>query len=272
MSFAWTTLGALALLLPGIAFFGGLYSSDRFPREFGRNNPFMDVGLSIFAAAVIHFAVLLVALVAASQSDTLSPPDAAHWALETLRAPNGNHERLLWFVVAGMSYIVATPVVAFVVGRTAATAVFSRLSLNMARHQWIRELTATQHRASEYNKAYVVTTLGDDHHAVMYEGFLKEFYFTKEGRIAYLVLTNTARFQLRTGEAGVSIDERRDRAPIPGVRQRRSAGSGRYPPLLVIEGSSIHNVVFESVGDLDVQPDDTEALNAAVSRHGEASA
>jgi hypothetical protein len=272
VSFAWTTLAVLALLLPGIAFFGGLYSSDRFPREFGRNNPFMDIGLSIFAAAVIHFGVVLVALTALSQVDALSPAGALSAVVETLRAPANNYERLVWLIVASMAYLVATPVLAFGVGRAAATPMFSWLVRNMARHQWIRELTATQQRASEYNKAFVVTTLGDEHHAVMYEGFLKEFFFTKDGRIAYLVLTNVARFQLQIGADGVAIDERGDRAPVPGDRQGSSARSARYPPLLVIEGSSIHNVVFESVGDLDVQREDTEALNAAVSRREGASA
>jgi hypothetical protein len=34
----------------------------------------------------------------------------------------------------------------------------------------------------------------------------------------------------------------------------------------VIEGNSIHNVVFESVGDVSVRPGSTQTLDAAVTR------
>jgi hypothetical protein len=266
VSLAWTTLGALALLLPGIAFFGGLYSSDRFPREFGRNNPFIDVGLSIFAAALIHFLVLILALLAAAQIKGFSLAGGLRFALETLSEPSGDYEGLIRLIAGGMAYLVATPILAFGVGRVAATPVFSWLLRNMARHQWIRDLTDTQRRTREYNKAFVVTTLGDDHHAVMYEGFLKEFYFTKEGRVAYLVLTNAARFQLKIGANGAVTDNRSARIPVPGEGRASATRNGGYSPLLVIEGNSIHNVVFESVGDVSVRPGSTQTLDAAVTR------
>jgi hypothetical protein len=100
----------------------------------------------------------------------------------------------------------------------------------------------------------------------MYEGFLKEFYFTKEGRVAYLVLTNAARFQLKIGEDGSVTDDHSVRIPVPGEGRSSATRRGGYSPLLVIEGNSIHNVVFESVGDVSVRPGSTQTLDAAVTR------
>lgn len=266
MSVAWTTVVVLALLLPGISFFGGLYSSDRFPRDFGRNSPFSDIGLAIFAAAAIHFLFILGLIVTSWTFEAFSlSANIKHVAETFSTTPTNYYEATRQLSMAAL-YLIATPAIAFVAGRILTVRIFSGFLGNVARHQWIRDLVQTQKTSQDYNKAYVVTTLGHDGTHVMYEGYLKEFFFTREGKVAYLVLQEANRFHMTISNTGVAT-ETQINLPIISETDTAHATRRRYKPYLMIEGDSIHNVVFRQIGDLTLSRDAEAALEQAVSRH-----
>src|SRR5574337_1041 len=58
MSIAWTTVLIICLLLPGVGFFAGYWSQERYSREIVKSAAIGEVGMAIFMAVLIHLIVL----------------------------------------------------------------------------------------------------------------------------------------------------------------------------------------------------------------------
>lgn len=238
MTFASTTITVIGFLLPGIAFFGGFYASDRFARDFGRHNPFMDAGLALLAAISLHTIAAILLRLGLYAAPTSSFPSALSATAETI-APPRDYAGIYALSVQLAVYVIITTIIAFVLGRFVSPFVFTRVFQNLGQHQWIRELARDQNSWNRYTKADVLTTLGHEGTYILYEGYLREFFFTKEGKIAYLVLENIQIFSL-----SVPTDSAKPEAPST----KRPLVSSHPEPNLLIEGDSIQNVLFHPLG------------------------
>lgn len=247
MAFASTTLAVIGFLLPGIAFFGGFYAADRFVRDFGRQNPFMDAGLALLAAIVIHWIAAALLYLGLNAAPTYSFPSALSAITDAVTPPR-NYAEIYALSVLLAVYVIISTVIAFFVGRFVSPFVFTRVFQNLGQHQWIRELARHQTSWNRYTKADVLTTLGHEGTYILYQGYLREFFFTKEGKIAYLVLDNVQIFSL-------SVPSKPSEPEAPSTK--RPLLSGRPEPNLLIEGDSIQNVLFHPIGTV---PTDEQAL------------
>src|SRR5450755_2733159 len=109
MSVAWTTIAIIALLFPGVFFFLGLSSTERFSREVVRSNAIGDVGMAILVALLLHLMVYAI----------LSP---AGFDLAAFLEPLVNYDKLpnlapvVTSVVWGAGYTICMAVLGWLVG------------------------------------------------------------------------------------------------------------------------------------------------------------
>lgn len=272
MSFAWTTLAALALILPGLAFFGGLHTHQRFPRHFGKRNPLGDLGLAMFVAAFIHVSVITVVAVV---SDWRGPNlvmcmVADQWCdrYSSRAQVIGNWLKLVW-------YVLGLTIVSFLLGLGAgALVVRGRLSA-LSHHAWMLELTNADRNKFVFPTAYVMTKIQYDDKVVIYHGTLSDFYGKPEGEIGYIVLRHVVRAHLSLnpadGGAPGAGREQDGLAPSPLSAHFRATGS-REPltknsqQSMLIEGAEIANVIFDVEGETTYAEEDMKKLNDALQR------
>lgn len=247
MWFAYTSLIVIAFLLPGIAFFGGFYASDRFARDFGRQNPFIDAGLALIAAIFIHTISAILLQLGLYVTPTNSLKSAFSAIIDAVTSPP-DYAAIYGLSVHISIYVMIAAIVAFFLGRSISPIVFTRFFQNLGQHQWIQELARGHTLGNQFTKADVLTTLGHEGTYILYQGYLREFFFTKEGKVSYLVLDNVQIFSF-------SVPTEGSRPEAPSTK--RPLVSSHLEPNLLIEGDSIQNVLFHPIGSIST---DRQAL------------
>ncbi|MHC2671911.1 hypothetical protein ACVI1J_004074 [Bradyrhizobium diazoefficiens] len=161
MSVAWTTILVIALLFPGVFFFIGLSSRDRFSREIVRSNAIGEVGLAIWVALVLHS--LAFSALSWAGFDPTSLADGVA-SFEKRLDPGPFVRAVKW----GVLYTITIGAIGWLLGWLAA-------NLPMfARHKWIS--TVNRSMKEGLVTAYVMTTTVQNGRALMYKGVLSEFY------------------------------------------------------------------------------------------------
>jgi hypothetical protein len=198
MSVAWTTILVIALLFPGVFFFIGLSSRDRFSREVVRSNVIGDVGLAIWVALVLHF--LAFELISSLGFDI----DKAIGTLSSFER-RIDPAPVVKLVISGVIYTIVMAAVGWLIGWVAAALPF------FARHKWIS--TVNQSMKEGLVTAYVMTTTVQNGRALMYKGVLSEFYLTVDGSLTYIVLKNCSRYLMK-----IEGDEAKTTGSIETIR------------------------------------------------------
>lgn len=143
-------------------------------------------------------------------------------------------------------------------GRFVSLFVFTRTFQNPGQHLWIRELARDHASPNRDTKADVLTALGHERTYILYEGYLRESVFTKEGEIAYLVLENVQIFSLN-----VPTNSAKPEAPST----KRPLVSSHPEPNLLIEGDSIQDALFHPLGGVATDAKTLAQLQQKLQRH-----
>lgn len=256
MSFAWASVAIVLLLLPGIFFFIGLASYERLSREVIRSGVVSEVAMAIAIATGIHFIAICILSAFGFRF--------SHFVLPVIQAQSLATESLVLQVeeraVAAILYLAITTISGFGLGWLVAQGIISGPLRRIVRHRWIYDIIDVD-RKKGIVTAYVMTKIMDDSKIVMYRGRLHDIFLGPEGNISYIILKNCARYYM-TFKDGELITSKQ--LELFGARQ------GNRPAnvwdRLLIEGSNIANVLFDSSREIIVQPRDEVILDAALKR------
>ena len=260
MSIAWAAIALLVLLLPGFIFIARLYSVERTARD-STASPLAFLAGAIPAAFIVQMALYVVFQHLIDLRTVLAVLQLQGAEAVSLREIADTLQASRWYI---LGYVVLSCVLGYSGGWVASALVRSGwlpifvrhghvrhllVANETARHILYRESFGRFHRSARYEppltRAYVITKIQHNGHVVMYDGFLREFYFTSEGRIAYLVLQDCYRCYL---------DVAKEMSPETSIDARQPVGSpgetdGTKPPeVLMIDGSEVSNVYFEKGG------------------------
>ncbi|MGJ4893729.1 hypothetical protein ACQR2B_06845 [Bradyrhizobium oligotrophicum] len=241
---AWTTIVIIALLFPGVFFFLGLSSTERFSREVVRSSAIGDVGLAVLVSLLLHLVAYAI----------LSPAgfDLAHFlepALQYDKSPN--LAAVITSVVWAASYTIVMAGAGYLVGVCAATLPF------LARHKWIT--TVNRSMQDGIVTAYVMTTTVQNGRALMYKGVLSEFYLTLDGSLTYVILKSCSRFFMTMDGDRPTTTEQYNL--FGSATDRRDKQSWDY---LFIDAKNIANVLFDPSPEIKTTNAGNEALEKAL--------
>ncbi len=249
MSLAWSTVALLVLLLPGFLFFIGLYLPERISRDIVPGSTLTQLGGIVFIAFLIH-ATLYVLL---STCNFLWVPginldlvfkafNSENFSKVSQQQLSQNIEEFRWWILI---YFISTSSIGFIFGFSTGKLIVRGTLRFLAKHNWIYDLIEVNKDA--YTLAFVLTNIRADDRILIYRGFLKEFCFTKEGKISYLVLTNCSRYYLKLGKKKPETSAQRDWLVIGMTTEDQDNGIifEKQWSYMVIEGEDIANVVFD---------------------------
>jgi hypothetical protein len=244
MSVAWTTILIIALLFPGVFFFIGLSSKERFSKEVVRSNAIGEVGLAILVALVLHLLAL----------GALTPYG---FDLAEFLSPLTTYDKWLnlrpavKLIVQGGIYTIVMAVIGLALGWGA-----SRLPL-FARHKWIN--TVNQSMKDGIVTAYVMTTTVQNNRALMYKGVLSEFYLTVDGSLTYIVLKNCSRFFMK-----MEGDDPTTTAQLKLFGTSQDTRDKQFWDYLFIDAKNIANVLFDPSPEIKTSGQGAKALEEAL--------
>ena len=253
MSLAWTTVAIVALLLPGVFFFLGLSTYERLSRETIRSGVVSELALAIFVAALIH-ALLLGALWRVGFQ--LGPFVAPAIAPEQYGAGLVSELVSRLFPTAAYFFVAAT--FGFGLGVLASFCMVRGWLRVLATHKWIYDIIDASRKGSVVT-AYVMTNTVQNGNALMYRGRLHEFYLSKDGKLSYIVLKNTARYYMTFGADGPRTGKQLEL--FGSEQQQRSAQVWDY---LLIDGANISNTLFDSGPQITRTDEGKAALDQAL--------
>jgi hypothetical protein len=246
MSVAWTTILIIALLFPGVFFFVGLSSKERFSKEIVRSNVIGDVGWAILVALILHLlAYGTLKLFGFDLAEFLgSLPSFDKW-LSLAPAIN--------IFVRGSIYTISMAAIGWLIGWSIASLPF------VGRHKWIN--TVNQSMKDGIVTAYVMTTTVQNNRALMYKGVLSEFYLTVDGSLTYVVLKSCSRFFMKM--------EGNDPTTTAQLKLFGTAQDNRdkqFWDYLFIDAKNIANVLFDPSPEIKADDKGREALNKALAK------
>jgi hypothetical protein len=274
LSLVWTTVVLLILLLPGFLFFVGLYSKERMSRDVAPGSALTQLSGVALIAFFTH-GVLYLALLPACHHISWLPCISISGLASTLQITElkgvtlASLDRMFqqsaaWIFV----YIMGTCASGFLIGHLVANAVVNGRLRNVARHGWIYDLLAANTNGGLIH-AFVLTHIREGNKVLTYRGYLRDFYFSPDGRIAYLVLNACRRYYLVLDKQSPRTSNPKDWKTI-GATHGPDDPRQRYWSYFMIEGEDIANVVFDAYRHLNysasgratLQQALTEVLNA----------
>ncbi len=263
MVLAGTTMLLVAFLLPGMAFFVGLYAVGGHARDAGRPGALAEIAVALLVAGLVHLSALVLLLEVASSwvSWTLHPLVILH-TLDTLMAWEFLRARLSSYLIYLMGVTVFGGLLGLGLAAGLRIARGRRRVSGAAGHGWAHDLVRPRRGAGVYVACDVATDILDEAgRPLAYTGELAHLDLSRDGALARLVLKRaTAR------PAGPS----RDRSGHgPGDKSAPAPPDGAARSYLVIEGRSVRSVLFERTDIVVAGVDDARALERAVAAAAE---
>lgn len=183
MSIAWTTILIIALLLPGVFFFIGLSTRDRYTREIIKSGTVGDVGLAVFISIIIHLvAWSILPLLWVTPRDFLSV--VAEFDQSSRQSAI---DHLIAQIVPFGLYVLGTAFAGWLLGYALSKIVQLGYLPFLDTHKWVSVVRRSMKQGVV--TAYVMTTTVANNRALMYKGILTEFYQDQDGKFVYVVLT-----------------------------------------------------------------------------------
>ncbi|SEK62088.1 hypothetical protein [Nitrosovibrio tenuis] len=270
MSIAWATVVIVVLLLPGFAFFWGLYAPNQVTREVSPASPLAQLAgvviisffvhafayLTINTALCVNFPPIAVPCVdfdelsALVRIDAFTLPGTPH---PTFRAMLDRY--IFWILL----YFLATGALTGLAGFGAGKLIEHGHLRGFTRHRYLFLLEkGRKSEESELVRAYVLSRTQNLNTVVFYDGILQDFFAKADGTISYIVLhdANTSAMEITASGPAHS----KNSIPLDvesGVRTTK--------PFLVITSENIANVYFEPLNILRIESgEDAEALDKAI--------
>lgn len=253
MSVAWTTILIIALLFPGVFFFIGYSSRERFSREIVRSNAIGEVGLAVLIALIIHLSAWGVL--------SLFGFDLAAFA-----RPLSNIEKLLPAIATDLIvqrilpvalYVIGTALMGLLCGCAVAWLIFTGRLPFLVRHKWINVVNAAMREGLV--TAYVMTATVQNGRALMYKGVLAEFYLTVDGSLTYVVLKSCSRFlMMMDGNEPTTTKQLQLFGPGQADRDKQ------FWDYLFIDAKNIANILFDPSPEIKNKEGGSKALDEAL--------
>lgn len=252
MEVAWTTVLIIALLLPGVFFFIGYSSGNRYSREVVKSSAIGEVGLAVFIAISIHLYSWGV-LRHFGFDLTSTVEKVADYGGGSYDEFVGRVIRLLPLTAA---YVLVTALVGLGLGCLASWAVSKGYLPLLVTHKWINQVRRSMNDGLV--TAYVMTTTMQNNKVLMYKGVLAEFFQKKEGQFEYVVLSGCSSYFMTFDEASPHTGTHKD---LFSNHPDRPKGAWDF---LQIEGANIANILFDPSEPLVETTAGTEALDTAL--------
>jgi hypothetical protein len=154
-------------------------------------------------------------------------------------------------------YLGVTSFIGFCLGWLVARFVVVGPLRRIAHHKWIYDIIDAD-RKKGIVTAFVMTTTVEDSRILMYKGRVHDIFLGPDGKISYLILRNCSRYLMTIGADGLVTSKQLE---LFGARQ------GRRPDnvwdRLMIDGSNIANVLFDSSPEIKNEAEGTKALEEA---------
>ena len=253
MSLAWATIALILFLLPGIFFFIGLASYERLSREIIRSSVVSEVAMASAIAIGIHFLSISTLSALGFRLSQFIEPLAEYSKISTDVFVQRASDRLMPTTL----YLGGTTLVGFCFGLIVAINIVSGRLKRLAHHKWVYDIIDIDRKGGIVT-AFVMTTIIDDSRIIMYKGRVHDIFLGPEGSVAYLVLKNCFRYYM-TFKDGELITSRQ--------LELFGAAQGTRPAhvwdRLLIEGSNIANVLFDSTPEIKAQAEGKQALDVA---------
>lgn len=253
MSLAWATVAIILLLLPGIFFFIGLASYERLSREIIRSSVVSEVAMATVIAIAIHFISICILSAFGFRLSQFILPIAQYPTISMAELVQRVSQRL----VPASIYLGVTTAAGLVFGFLVAIGVVSGPLRRLARHKWIYDIIDIDRKAGIVT-AFVMTTIIEDSRIIMYKGRVHDVFLDGDGKISYLILKNCFRYYM-TFKDGELITSKQ--LKLFGVGQ--DSRPANVWDRLMIEGSNIANVLFDSSPEIKGQAAGAETLEAA---------
>jgi hypothetical protein len=256
MSIAWTSILIIALLLPGVFFFIGYATGDRYTREIVKSSAIGEIGWAVFISIVIH--LLGWGIVAVCGFDLASnlKRDAdfnnmPHWLLV---------DHLVGRILPVSLYLLATALAGLGAGCVASWGAINGYLPFLIKHKWINQVKLSLREGLV--TAYVMTTLVENNRALMYKGILAEFYQDADGKFAYVVLKTCSRYFMTFEETSPRTGEQ---LQLFGATQAER--QDRVWDFLHIDGKNIANILFDPSPQIVETNEGTAALDTALQEY-----
>jgi len=254
VSIAWTTVLLIVLLLPGIFFFIGLAAFERLSREIIRTGVVSEIALAVVVAVVIHtVAISLLSTVGFRLSAFLGP------LADYDKAPHSQFvSHLTDHLLPAIMYLGLTSLAGLGLGALTAMGIVSGPLRFLATHKWIYDIIDAD-RKGRIDTAFVMTNTIQNNRVLMYRGRVQELFLGSEGKLSYVALRNCSRYYMMfEGMEPITSTQ----LELFGVKQRtRSTALWDY---LLIDGSNIANILFDSSPEIIESAEGERALDEAL--------
>ncbi|GAB9236816.1 hypothetical protein [Bradyrhizobium diazoefficiens] len=259
MSAIWTTAALVALLFPGIFFFIGVATYERFSREVIRSGAVSEIALATLVSLLIHIALFTILGAFGFRLSAFLAPLAEYDSVSHVEMVKRFTSKLLPIAL----YLVTATACGIGLGVIVAIGIVTGPLRFLVKHKWAYDLV-DRDRRSGITTVYVMTTTTEDKKVLMYRGRLHEFMLQEEGKLSYVILKDCARYYMNFGDPELSTGKQLD--IFRGATAQR-----RIWDYLMIDGSNIANVLFDpSVQTIKTSDAGTKALDEAVRARREA--
>jgi hypothetical protein len=249
MSLAWTPV---LLLLPGIFFFIGLASYERLSREIIRSGVVSEIALASVIATGIHLVFIVLLSAGGFRLSRFIMPLAQYGSIPPAVFVQQISERLTPAVL----YLAAATGTGFGLGWLLAIGVVSGPFRRFVHHKWIYDIVDVDRRGGIVT-AYVMTNIVDQARIIMYKGRLHDIFLGAEGKISYIILKDCTKYFMTFKDDKLITSEQ-----YGLFAQQKNRPESVWDRLL-IDGSNIANVLFDSSPEIRGQAEGAEALQAA---------
>jgi hypothetical protein len=223
------------------------------PREIIRSGVVSEVALATAIAICIHLISITLLSTGGFRLSQFILPLAEYGSI----SPTVFAQRIADRLTPAVLYLGATTALGFGLGWILAVGVVSGPFRGLVHHKWIYDI-ADVDRKGGIVTAYVMTTIVDEARIIMYKGRLHDIFLGDEGKISYIILKDCARYYMAF-RGGRLITSKQ--FGLFGSQQENRPES--VWDRLLIDGSNIANVLFDSSPEIRGQTEGADVLEAA---------
>lgn len=271
MSIAWATVVIVVLLLPGFAFFWGLYVPNQVTREVSPASPLAQLAGVVVISFMAHALAYLVINTKLCVADPNSLPVLPCVDFDELSAllridaftlphtaPQSFRSMLDRYVGWIILYFLGTGSITGLTGFAAGKLIENGHLRSFTRHRYLFLLEkGRKNEGSGLVRAHVLSRTQNLNTVIVYDGILQDFFAKADGTISYIVLHDA-------NTSAIEITARGPEHSKTSIPLDIDTGAPGAKPFLVITSEDIANVYFDPLNTIRVGSADAEILDKAI--------